>query len=136
MLKCRICDTQTYLSATLLPLLPATPLALSALNGFRHETRETPTNPRSAGNLGVADQVKAVGATSLRGRRLPAMHLVSIREPQLGRDPQRQLTAHAKGTPVIQKPRKGKPVIQGPAEGTPGIQNSGRMLAPALLAAV
>jgi hypothetical protein len=35
------------------------------------ETRETPANPYSAGVLGAANQGKAVGATSWRGR-LPA----------------------------------------------------------------
>jgi hypothetical protein len=53
------------------------------------------------GILGVADQGKALGATSWR-RRLPAMHLVSISDPNPGRAPQREVAAPVMCMPTDQ----------------------------------
>jgi hypothetical protein len=66
------------------------PYSVRKVRDLGMKTREIPTNPYSAGVLGTADQGKAVGATSWRGR-LPAMHLVSTPDPNPGRAPRRHL---------------------------------------------
>ena len=66
------------------------PYSVRKVRDLGMETREIPANPYSAGVLGTADQGKAVGATSWRGR-LPAMHLVSTPDPNPGRAPRRDV---------------------------------------------
>ena len=77
------------------------PYSVRKVQDLGMETREIPANPYSAVVLGTADQGKAVGATSWRGR-LPAMHLVSTPDPNPGRAPRRDVAVPVMCTPGAQ----------------------------------